>query len=86
MNALVARQRTHGPRRATRSVSSGCFSGHAVIDVSVDCDELHNYVRRAGTSVGYYNVTFSQNPTPFWEAEPVSGWPPVSKSRHAGYC
>ena len=26
MNALVARQRTHGPRRATRSVSSGCFA------------------------------------------------------------
>lgn len=33
-----------------------------------------------GTSVGYYDVSFSQNPTPFWETEPVSGWPPVFKS------
>jgi hypothetical protein len=28
-----------------------------------------------GTSVGYYDVSFQQNPTPFWEG-PVSGWPP----------
>jgi hypothetical protein len=32
-----------------------------------------------GTSVGYYTVSFQQNPTPFWEG-PVSGWPPVFKA------
>src|SRR5579875_2147055 len=30
-------------------------------------------------SEGVYGVTFDQNPTPFWETEPVSGWPPVFK-------
>jgi hypothetical protein len=33
----------------------------------------------SGTSTGYYNVAFQQNPTPFWEG-PVSGWPPVFKA------
>ncbi|HTU46405.1 MAG TPA: hypothetical protein VMF91_15160 [Bryobacteraceae bacterium] len=28
---------------------------------------------------GLYQVAFAQNPTPFWETEPVSGWPPVFK-------
>ena len=30
-------------------------------------------------SRGGYQVGFAQNPTPFWETEPVSGWPPVFK-------
>src|ERR1700728_2888280 len=29
---------------------------------------------------GFYNVTYDQNPTPFWEVDPVSGWPPVFKA------
>jgi hypothetical protein len=31
-------------------------------------------------TTGSYSVGFSQNPTPFWQTDPVSGWPPVFKS------
>jgi hypothetical protein len=60
-----------------------CVTGAGLADPSSVCPSTVTsctITLAPGTSEGLYDVEFQQNPTPFWETEPVSGWPPVFKA------